>query len=291
MNPFDLHGPQFLVLYSGLLLVSGVIVYLFWRTQGQNENYRRPLTDPYKIAYLRGGAKEAVKVAAATLTHRKSATVSGDTITSETGQLDLTTNQLEKAILEECHSGATLQQLAEGMSAEVAEKLYHQRLVSEHLILSEDERQKVLIVKILLIGTLLVFAGIKIILAFQRGRHNVMFLVMLAAIGAIAHAMFSPRYTLAGSIALKDLKILFGRLKKQTRELASPAKNHNFSFLIAVFGVASLSTSEYLFISAFKPKQGSNSGCGTSCGSSCSSSSSCGSSGCGGGGGCGGCGS
>ncbi len=287
MNPFDLYGPQFLAFYSLLLIASGAAIYLFWRTLGQSENFRRPMTDPYQIAYLRGGAKEAVKVAAATLTHRGAANVSGDTITSQAGQSALAVNQLEKTILEDCLSGATLRQLADGRAADVAEKLFHQRLVSEHLILSDDEVQKALRVKIVMVGLLVAVALIKIFIALQRGRHNVLLLVILAAIGVIVHAKFTLWNTPSGSTALKDLKVLFGRLKSQTSQLAQPSQNHQFSFLLGVFGVAALSTSEYAFLSAFKPKLGSNSGCGTSCGSSCGSGS-CGGGGCGGG--CGGCG-
>lgn len=291
MNPFELNGPRFLAFYSLLLLASGAISYLFWLTLGQKDNYRRPMTDPYLIAYLRGGSKEAVKVAAATLTHRRAAKISGDTITSESGESELAKNQFEKIILEECLSGRTISQLVDGRAANLAEKLFHQRLVSEHLILSDWERQKVLILKILMICTILTVAIIKIIIALQRGRNNVIFLVILAAIGALTYVKVNFWYTPAGSTVLRDLKTLFGRLKSKTKEMTHPSQNHNFSFLIAVFGFAALSTSEYLFLTAFKPKQGS-SGCGTSCASSCSSgSSSCSGGGCGGGSGCGGCGS
>jgi uncharacterized protein (TIGR04222 family) len=222
-------------------------------------------------------------VAAATLTHRQAATVSGDSITSDHAQSVLASNQLEKTILEECVAGATLQQLAHGRAADVAKKQYHQRLVSEYLILSDGERRRAVLLKLLVIGALLAIAIIKILLAIQRGRQNVMDLVLLAAIGVIAHAKFTLWYTPAGNSALKDLKTLFGRLRNQTGELANPSQNHHFSFLIAVFGVRRLSTNDYLFLSAFKPKKGGNSGFGTSCGSGC------GGGGCGGG--CGGCGS
>ena len=247
------------------------------------------MTDPYLIAYLRGGPKEAVKVAAATLTHRGAAKVSGDLITSEEGQSALASNPLEKTILEKCLQGSTLRELAQGRAAETAESLYHPRLVSEHLLLSESEKRKALLLKVVVIWVLFSVAALKIIIAFQRGRHNVALLVILAAIGIIGHAKFTFWCTPHGRTALKDLKVLFGRLRNQTYKLVPSSQNHQFSFLLAVFGVSALSTSEYAFLSAFKPKQGSNSGCGSSCGSSCSSS--CGSSGCGGGGGCGGCGS
>ena len=283
INPFDLHGPQFLVFYSLLIVASGAVLWLFWRTLGESGSVRRPLTDPYQIAYLRGGPKEAVKVAAATLVHRRAAKVSGDTITYQKGQLASTTHQLERAILENCFAGLTLGKLATGRSAEVAEKLFHQPLVNDHLILSGDERQRSVIVKIIIIGTLLAFAMIKILVALQRGRHNIEFLMILAVVGVIVHAKFPLWYTPAGSVALKDLKTLFGRLKSQTKELVNPSQNRHFSFLIAVFGVSVLSSSEYMFMSAFKSEGGSGSSCGTSCGSSC------GGGGCGGG--CGGCGS
>ena len=284
MNPFDLYGPQFLFFYFILLFIGGGILFLFWRSLGRDEMGRRPITDPYRIAYLRGGPKEAVKIVAASLTHRRCAKVIGDTITAEEGQAGLATNEMERIVLEECRSGATLQNLAEGRSAATADRLFHQPLLNEYLILSADQRQQALVVKIIVVGSLVAVAAIKILLAMQRGKHNVTFLIVLALFGTIALSQFKFWRTPNGSTALKDLKILFNRSVNQASNFIQPSQNHQFTFLVAVFGISSLSVSDYTFLSAFKPKKGNNSGCGSSCGSSCSS-------GCGGGGGCGGCGS
>lgn len=281
INPFDLPGPQFLAFYLLLLIGSASVVYLYWRSLEDRNNFRRPMTDPYQIAYLRGGAKEAVKIAAASLAHRKWLKVNDETLTSEPGQSVLATNQLEKEILEECLSGGTFQRIGDGSSAAIATKLFHKKLVNENLILSESQHQKALFIKTVIIFVLIAVAVFKIYVALQRGRHNLLFLILLSIGGVIAHLKYSLWYTPNGKTALKDLKVLFGRLRDQTSRLARESENHQFSFLIAVFGVAALSSTEYLFLSAFRPKQGSNSGCSSSCGSS----------GCGGGGGCGGCGS
>jgi len=280
MNPFDLNGPQFLVFYSALFLCSGAVVYFFWRSLGipkNSEAFRPLLTDPYKIAYLRGGPKEAVKVAAVSLTHRGYAKVDGDTITGDTVEAALATNEFEKAVLHACLVGATFPEIAKSRAVRVAEGLYHKELVNNNLILSDSQRQAARLIKATMIISLLVVAGIKIDIALQRGHHNILYLIMLAIIGSIAHAKCSLWYTPSGRTTLKDLKVLFGRLESQRRDFQHAGQNHDFSFLVAVFGVEALTTTEYAFISAFKPKPGGDSGCGSSSSSGC-------------GGGCGGCG-
>ena len=63
MNPFDLPGPQFLLFYiifAGLV-ISGLV---FWRRRAESSASapRIDLSDPYLIAYLRGGEKEVRRV-------------------------------------------------------------------------------------------------------------------------------------------------------------------------------------------------------------------------------------
>ncbi|HUQ94935.1 MAG TPA: hypothetical protein VM120_24870 [Bryobacteraceae bacterium] len=62
MNPFDLTGPQFLVFYfvfASLILVT--LDQLRRAREGGTVDAR--LTDPYQIAYLRGGKQAAIQTA------------------------------------------------------------------------------------------------------------------------------------------------------------------------------------------------------------------------------------
>lgn len=287
-HPFDLPGPHFLVFYSLLLAVSAGTVYLLWRSLGNQDAFHRPITDPYQIAYLRGGAKEAVKIAAASLAHRGLLRVEKDTLTSEPGESALAAHQLERSILEECIAGSTFRRIASGQSAETAVTLFHDTLVSANLILSNRQRLAVSLLKIATVIALVAVASFKMYVASQRGRHNVLLLFMLAVGGVIAHLKYRLWYTPNGKTVLNDLKIFFERLQPQLGAGAHGGGTAQLTFLMAVFGVASLSSTQYPFLSAFTRQGSSNSGCSSSCGDSSDSGSGCG--GGDGGGGCGGCG-
>ena len=64
MNPFDLPGPEFLLFYT---IFSAVVLggLVFWRRRAELSAApaRIDLSDPYLIAYLRGGKKEVLRVA------------------------------------------------------------------------------------------------------------------------------------------------------------------------------------------------------------------------------------
>ena len=72
VNPFDWSGPWFLLAY----LIFGVLVYYLARELLIRQELRNPhaqlslADDPYRIAFLRGGALEAVKIAAIVLVDR-----------------------------------------------------------------------------------------------------------------------------------------------------------------------------------------------------------------------------
>ena len=64
MNPFDLPGPQFLLFY---IIFAGLVILglVLWRRRAESSpsTPRIDLSDPYLIAYLRGGEKEVRRVA------------------------------------------------------------------------------------------------------------------------------------------------------------------------------------------------------------------------------------
>ena len=69
--PFDLTGPQFLVFYPIFAIgVAGLVRYLFAQREEVAELVLPRLTDPYRIALLRDGRREAVRIAVLALVER-----------------------------------------------------------------------------------------------------------------------------------------------------------------------------------------------------------------------------
>ena len=69
-NPFDLRGPEFLILYIILGALVTLTIAVLRRTLEPVVQMTTPLTDYLKIAYLRGGPAEALRVATVALLDR-----------------------------------------------------------------------------------------------------------------------------------------------------------------------------------------------------------------------------
>jgi uncharacterized protein (TIGR04222 family) len=291
MNPFDLAGPQFVVFY----LVLGVTVLFVLRairlSREAGDGSTPRLSDPYLIAYLRGGKKEALSVAAISLLDRNLLTGTDKLATANAEAVNVARRPIERAILERFRIPADADVLFSdpGLSA-VAEK-YESQLVEMRLL--PDRPIKRLRTALVGLAILLLWgtAFIKIAVALTRGRTNIVFLIILAAVFAIAaNVLLNPRRTRAGDALLDDLKTLFGGLKDRSGSLSRGGQSNEAAFLAAVFGVSALPLVTFPFVSMLRPRP--TPGDASSCSSWTSSGSSCGSS-CGGscGGGCGGCGS
>jgi hypothetical protein len=70
VNPFDLHGPQFLAFYICFAFALLSVLYLSRTLGGSREIAKPPMDDPYFVACLRGGEKECVRVATLALIDR-----------------------------------------------------------------------------------------------------------------------------------------------------------------------------------------------------------------------------
>jgi uncharacterized protein (TIGR04222 family) len=80
MNPFDLSGPSFLILY---FCISVIVILVARHYRHQAESGPAPemgFSDPYLVAYLRGGENEVLRLGVITLIDRGLLTVDGDTV-------------------------------------------------------------------------------------------------------------------------------------------------------------------------------------------------------------------
>lgn len=281
MNPFDLSGPSFLVFYIGVALVVIIGLKLVIDEAEGGAPRALPLNDPYQIAWLRGGTPEAARIAVLSLIDRGLLAVSGDNLVNLGSAQSSVREPIERAILARCaQSGTPAAAFLDDPAVEGACASYRVRL--ERLQLMPDaamraRRNRWLAIAI---AILLGVALGKIVIAFGRGRYNVMFLIALTAIGLwVVWLLVRHPRTRLGNRMLKDLKRLFRALHQRAATIRSGAMTSDAMLLAAVFGISALPAPGFAdFLRVYKKAVSSGGGCGSGCGG-------------GGGGGCGGCGS
>lgn len=303
MNPFDWYGPEFLLFYVFFsVLVIGGMVWL----RNKNESGPTPkleLSDPYLIAYLRGGANEVLRVAIVSLVDRNLLSDNGSKLMTRMKVTpDRARHPVEKALIEYFKSEAEANSVFSNAGLENACEPYRARLESVGLVpddATRNARQLLLIIAILL---LVAVALIKISIGVSRERPVTFLIILMVVAVIIPFFVWSPRLTARGKSALEDIQSLYRDLRDRSHTLRGGGATAEAVMLAAVFGVAALEAEAFAYTRTLFPRAANSSGesswsssCGSSCGSSSdsSSSSSCGSS-CGGGGcggGCGGCGS
>jgi uncharacterized protein (TIGR04222 family) len=285
MNPFDLSGPSFLVFYICVALIVIIGLKLAIDEAEGGAPRALPLSDPYQIAWLRGGTREAARIAVLSLIDRGLLAVSGDNLVNRSSAQSSVRAPIERAILARCaQSGTLATAMLDDPAVERACTPYRSRL--EHLQLTPDPAMRAYRYRWLAvaIAILLAVALSKIVIAFGRGRYNVQFLIILMALGlwAVCLIVRRPR-THLGNRMLKDLRRLFRALRQRAATIRPGAMTSDAMLLAAVFGISALPATGFAdFLRVYKKAASSGGGCGSSCGSGCGG---------GGGGGCGGCGS
>jgi uncharacterized protein (TIGR04222 family) len=295
-NPFDLRGPEFLLFYTMLGAIVTMVVLAMRRRLEPQPMTAGPLTDYLKIAYLRGGPAEAIRVAALALMDRGLLElVDAHHLKATSADVPAGLQRTEERLLEACKEPVRASGLLADFTLQVAAATECEpQLVRAGLLPDESIKSKwagLRTMAILLLGTV---AALKVAIAVSRGRTNVAFLIILSALFVfVIYRVTSPFRTAAGNAMLDDLRTLFAALKMRAATLGWGAgrTGSEMALLAAVFGTGALPAGVPLDTVFRKPEQKSSGSCGSSSGSSCGSSggSSCGGGGCGGG--CGGCGS
>ena len=286
MNPFDLSGPAFLAFYAVLAVIVIIALKLAIDEAEGGAPRALPLSDPYHIAWLRGGTREAARVAVLSLTDRGLLAVSGDNLINRSTAQSLAREPIERAILARCaQSGTPATAFLEDPAVERACAPYRARLERLQLIPDAAMRARRYRYLAVAIAVLLAVALGKIVIAFGRGRYNVEFLIILTALGLLAVCLLIRRpRTHLGNRMVKDLRRLFRALRQRAATIHPGAMTSDTMLLAAVFGISALPATGFAdFLRVYKKAASSGGGgCGSSCGSGCGG---------GGGGGCGGCGS
>jgi uncharacterized protein (TIGR04222 family) len=316
-NPIaDMFGPLFLIVY--LVVIIGVILFCKMKlnmvddTLSQNKPFPIPTSpDPYKIAYLRGGVNEVMRLAVFKLLKigalkveplegRKDKSTAQQIKSDQTVSTGQSLNEIESAINRYYQiarkSSDMFSDINLTSSIEQFCSSYKAEFVTGDLIAPKEwgqEREKVVVPGLIII---LSFGGYKLLAALNNGHENVGFLVIEAIVGSIV--LFSvcklPAITQRGKRYLSDLKHSYGAVSAQSYNQSNDAMALELGLAsVAILGMASPvaasdETYKQLFNKAATTSSSSGGGCGSS--SSCGGGGGgCGSGGCGGGG-CGGCG-
>lgn len=289
MNPFDLPGPQFLVFYGVLATLTILAAAIATRKAENSTPPRVNLSDPYGIAYLRGGKNEALRLATVSLIDRGLLTVQGERlVTAKDVTPALVQRTIEKALLEKFTTPDSATAVFNDRRLEYACAEYKPTLSHLGLLPSSADRDarrwRFTVALLVLVGV----AGLKLMLALMRGRSHVGFLVVMTGIAlVVAYKVTHPLRTARGNAFLADLRTMFAGLKDRRLSILPGGATSEAALLAAVYGLNMLSTDAFPYVRTLYPKAASSSNgsfmsCGTSCGSSCGG---------GDGGGCGGCGS
>jgi len=298
-NPFALTGPQFLVFYLmlGVAVLGGL--YLLRRYAESGSVPRIDYSDPYLLAYLRGGEIETMRVAAVSLIDRGLLQLRDERLTVvDDKATELVRRPVEAAVLRRAQAAASVHSFFDSRTIKAAAAEYKAKLQQLRLLPDQQISNARTFQLVIALAILLGFALISIVAAAMRGRHNILFLLLLAGVFCyIAIRRHNPFRTALGDALLADIQTLFQPLKNRASMISPGGATGEAALLMAVFGIGALPSTKFPAARQFEDRRRSTSTTGDSSGfgcgyfgSSCSCGGSCGGggSGCGGGGGCGG---
>ncbi len=291
LSPFDLRGPEFLVFYIALAAVVLLILYLLRYAGQPADPPQMDLSDPYQIAYLRGGQNEVLRVATVSLIDRGFLQASGTKVSAVRERPpSMLRLPLEQHLYNFFAQSAEASLIFKAREFDRDTKAYETSLAQLDLVPGLPTKSAQMLRLVVAIGGMWTVAILKIVVALARGRSNVGFLFVLAiAFAVVALKVAKPRLTRRGTAMVASLRTLFSGLKDRASLFTPGADASDVLMLAAVFGVAAMPAAVFPHVRTLYPRaaKSASSGCGSSCGSSCGSG--CGGGGCGGG--CGGCGS
>ena len=218
MNPFDLPGPAFLVLYVllGVAVVLGLRRAIRLREPQATDGAVPRLTDPFLIAYLRGGDRETISVALVSLIDRSLLSMEEGKYAVAAAKPDLFCHAgpIERAVLKRFAERGHLTDAYGNATILAACSEYRTKLEEKGLLIGESARTKRLIFCAIAATFLVVIAVVKIEVALARGHGNIAFLLFFAfAACMIIFGHVKGRMSERGEEVLSDIRFLFERLR------------------------------------------------------------------------------
>ncbi len=291
LNVFDWYGGEFLRFFAwwtaGLFLVAGV---LRWKLRDLGENVGEAPSDPYLVALLAGGERQAENAALTKLAAAGAVEI-GDGTNPTLCVLKADATDLhvfERATISAIGGAADMKRTRQKLAPYLAPM--QNELVARGWALSAARTRLVRWVP-LLAALLVPGVGIiKWVIGLQRGRPVGFLTAGIIVAGFLALVCFArrPRRTRAGDSVVNRLKKQYRVLKGRRSWANSNETMAALPLAVGLFGLGALAATRYAGLRRRLQPPSGDAGCGGGCGSSGGD----GGGGCGGGGcgGCGGCG-
>jgi uncharacterized protein (TIGR04222 family) len=310
-NPFDLAGPQFLVLYVGLyaLLLFGTLAYRGHVRSVQGAwSSEMPELSPYELACLRGGPATAVQAAIASLFQGRFVNLIDDNppgawvlfgarrstliATSESSEEPRET--IEQLVLSQARRlrGTPLEDVYRASQSLAAGPLRSVR--DKHLLVDEATSKEMRLISCGAMLGLAAFGAVKIAVGLSRER-PVAILVVLTIVVLLTATLLAARLKLRtphGDRVLEHHTKLWNHLKHLAGPDQSEASPVDIAYSVAAFGLVALTANKFASLRPALARHAATGGGGgfIGCGASAGGCGGGGGGGCGGGagGGCGG---
>src|SRR5437016_2898236 len=171
MNPFDYRGPEFLAFYVAFAAATLLLLYYVRQSRESGALPTSNARDPYLLACLSGGPKEAIRVAVLGLVDRDLLDIaSGIPWTRKDVKPSAGQNRMEKAILERCKSSCALNVLiADKSLLDLARQEYEDKLKAQGLVPDAAQLQFRFVSRVVAVVALAGVAGLKVWIALERG--------------------------------------------------------------------------------------------------------------------------
>jgi uncharacterized protein (TIGR04222 family) len=307
LDPFELHGPEFLVLYSAALVIACIVLWCVHRSVIQRNfipPQELPSMKPFDIAMLNDNRQNAIDAAIMSLIHKNVVVLvgSGESPPVNALQSGGITTVKQATLFRECSAtvpkdpieahcfgliavdrGTELKSVTTNMCALAQQS--ETRLIQLGLLATNENQWRYRSIVTAVFAVLVVSGILKI--AIGVGRHKpVFFLCVLVGLAIFIgiKCAFRNMQTDLGWRLIDEYRREFTKLMRIDSSKQMELDSHEIAMGVALFGVSCLATGPYsryrdeLQAAAMKQTGSSDSGGGCSSGDGC------------GGGGCGGCG-
>ncbi len=262
-NPIaDMYGPTFLILYLFVVIVTLVVARrLAAGTARVEDAFPLPLPsgpDPYEIACLRGGEREVARLALFRLVREGYLIVEGRGSGSMISRAAVppgmaALSEIERSVFDLFATPRNAGEAARRLPSAILSRCmpYEEGLRERRLLASADVKERVRTIKRRAMMVILGLGGYKLLVAFLKGKTNVVFLLIVMAVGIIIliRVCKSPRLTSLGRDYLDRMRTTFSAFKDRGGDY-STFDPQTLLLLVGVFGVGMLAGTAFDAIAA-----------------------------------------
>jgi uncharacterized protein (TIGR04222 family) len=240
MNLFDLSGPDFLLAYLVICLAAIIFLRLGFRLLEGGRPAGLPLGQPEQIAWLCGGPPRAVGVAVLSLVDRGALAIDGKWMRRCDPAGCDRRQALEAAIFDLAERPLPIGQIGRQPSVRAVCDGFRQRLAGAGLTPGGGLWFGRILMIAVAISAVVAVAAAKALLALDRGRPNIDFLIVMATVAVCGLLLQAGRRTRRADRALADLRKLGGDAARRAAAIRPGQTTRETALLAAMFGLQAL---------------------------------------------------